>query len=136
MDLLKGISNCRCFQPQPTGSRMPCAGHDPQPRLRVHTCCTALSHVPAHQSHCVDMQVALVSLETFAVVPLPAARGAVALAVQHTQHLPVLLAVATKHGKGKSKVLVFNVLPGANVTGGHQPAVLVAQVWSVAGLSM
>lgn len=74
------------------------------------------------------IQVALVSLETFAVVALPTARGAVAIAVQHTNHLPVLLAVAIKHTKGRCKVLVMNILPGANVTGGHQPAVLVAQV--------
>jgi hypothetical protein len=74
------------------------------------------------------LQVALVSLEEFAVAALPAARGAVALAVQHSAGLPVLLAVAVKAGKGRSKVLVFNVLPGANLSG-HQPAVLLAQVW-------
>ncbi|KAF6257778.1 hypothetical protein COO60DRAFT_1196853 [Scenedesmus sp. NREL 46B-D3] len=72
-------------------------------------------------------QVALVSLEEFAVAPLPAARGAGALAVQHSVGLPVLLAVAVRAGKGRSKVLVFNVLPGANLSS-HQPAVLLAQV--------
>uniref|UniRef100_A0A383VGG5 Uncharacterized protein n=1 Tax=Tetradesmus obliquus TaxID=3088 RepID=A0A383VGG5_TETOB len=72
-------------------------------------------------------QVALVSLEEFAVAPLPAARGAVALAVQHSAGLPVLLAVAVRAGKGRSKVLLFNVLPGANLSS-HQPAVLLAQV--------
>lgn len=73
-------------------------------------------------------QVALVSLETFAVLPLPAARNAAALAVQPSAHLPVLLAVAVRAGKGRSKVLVFSILPGANVTGSHQPAILLAQV--------
>jgi hypothetical protein len=73
-------------------------------------------------------QVMLVSLETFAVVALPAARGAVAVAAQPSSQLPVLLAAAVKGSKARSKVLVFNVLPGTNITGHHQPAVQLAQV--------
>jgi len=70
-----------------------------------------------------------VSLETFAVVPLPAARGAVALCAQTSAHLPVLLAVALRAGKGRSKVVLFSVLPGATTTGSSkEPAVQVFQV--------
>eukprot|EP00879_Flechtneria_rotunda_P031553 GHRR01034479.1.p1 GENE.GHRR01034479.1~~GHRR01034479.1.p1 ORF type:complete len:455 (+),score=204.41 GHRR01034479.1:504-1868(+) len=85
---------------------------------------------PAARLICMSAQgqVAFVSLETFAVVPLPAARGAEAIAVQHSQQLPVLAAVAVKAGKGRSKVLLFNMLPGTNTTGSHQPAVLIGQV--------
>lgn len=68
------------------------------------------------------------SLESFSVAPLPAVRGAAAIAVQHSSALPVLLAAAVRSGKGRSKVLLFSVLPGANVTGSHQPAVLLLQV--------
>jgi hypothetical protein len=49
--------------------------------------------------------------------------------VQANAGLPVLLAVAVKAGKGRSKVLVFSVLPGANLSS-HQPAVLLSQVRS------
>jgi hypothetical protein len=70
-----------------------------------------------------------VSLETFAVVPLPAARGAVAVCARAASHLPVLLGVATKTGKGRSKVAIFSVLPGATTTGSSkEPAVLAFQV--------
>lgn len=75
------------------------------------------------------LQVCLVSLETFAVVSLPAARGAVAVAAQACSHLPVLLGVALKAGKGRSKVALFSVLPGATTTGSSkEPAVMVCQV--------
>jgi hypothetical protein len=73
-----------------------------------------------------------VSLETFAVVPLPAARGAVAVCARAASHLPVLLGVALKAGKGRSKVAIFSVLPGATTTGSSkEPAVLAFQVRSV-----
>lgn len=76
------------------------------------------------------VQVALVSLETFDVVPLAAARGAVALAAQQPRSAAQrqLLAVVVRAGKGRSKVLMFAVLPGAATSSGHQPALQVAQV--------
>lgn len=79
------------------------------------------------------VQVALVSLETFAVVPLPAARGAAAVSAQPSSHMPVLLGVALRAGKGRSKVALFSVLPGATTTGSSkEPAVMVFQVCRIA----
>jgi hypothetical protein len=103
--------------------------HSVNMQLPSHAHCITSCGEPSYVQllHLSVLQVALVSLEEFAVATLPAARGAVALAVQHSTGLPVLLAVAVKAGKGRSKVLVFNVLPGTNLSG-HQPAVLLAQV--------
>jgi hypothetical protein len=99
-----------------------CSSSSSQTRERQYAPLASTLH-----ARLLHLQVALVSLEEFAVAPLPAARGVVALAVQHSAGLPVLLAVAVRAVKGRSKVLVFNVLPGANLSS-HQPAVLLAQV--------
>jgi hypothetical protein len=51
---------------------------------------------------------------------------------------PVLLAAAVRAGKGRSRILVFGVLPGATVSSSHQPAVQLAAVplaTSVLGLA-
>lgn len=115
-------------KPSSIDKSQPCQGSPGRHPDKVHHAHVTSTSSQILMAALLNMQVALVSLETFAVVALPTARNAVAIAVQHTNHLPVLLAVAVKHTKGRSKVLVMNILPGANVTGGHQPAVLVAQV--------
>lgn len=101
-----------------------------------HAACQASASANTH-TVCCTLQVSLVSLETFAVVPLPAARGAVAVCAQASSHLPVLLAVALRAGKGRSKVVLFSVLPGATTTGSSkEPAVMVFQVrWSAIKLA-
>lgn len=69
------------------------------------------------------------SLETFAVSPLPSARGAVAVSAQTSSHLPVVLAVAVKASKARSKLMLFSMLPGATTVGSSkEPAVQVFQV--------
>jgi hypothetical protein len=93
--------------------------------LRQHVARYCIEYVSA----AVYVQVSLVSLETFAVVALPAARGAVAVCAQASSHLPVLLAAALRAGKGRSKVVLFSMLPGATTTGSSkEPAVMVFQV--------
>lgn len=114
-----------------------CAGVKCHQREQEHSTCgsatlqAALTSVSARLCWLV-VQVALVSLETFAVVPLPAARGAAAVCAQPSSHLPVLLGVALRAGKGRSKVALFSVLPGATTTGSSkEPAVMVFQVCRV-----
>jgi hypothetical protein len=66
-----------------------------------------------------DGQVTLCTLESFHLAPVPAARGATAIATDPSPRFPAQLAVAVRVARGRSRVGVYDVVPGSASASGH-----------------
>jgi len=66
-----------------------------------------------------DGQVLLCTLESFHIAPVPAARGATAIAADPSGRFPAQLAVAVRVGRARSRVGVYDVVPGSATASGH-----------------
>jgi hypothetical protein len=66
-----------------------------------------------------DGQVLLCTLESFHLAPVPGARAATAVAADGSGRFPAQLAVAAKVARGRSRVGIYDVVPGSATTSGH-----------------
>lgn len=65
------------------------------------------------------IQVLLCTLESFHLAPVPGSRGATAIAADASGRFPAQLAVAVKVARGRSRVGVYDVVPGSASASGH-----------------